>query len=123
MLTNADDSGTFLGRVVEDTLAYFIVQMRAVVVCFHCTALRIVSVGVEGVQMSAYPLDWSEVLIRSVSCCVKDLIDIPESFPHQSRACCCTCFPAHRPSCCLLGASPCCVAVSGNVSFGSWYRY
>jgi hypothetical protein len=119
MLTNADDSGAFLGRVVEDTLAYFIVQMRAVVVRFHCIALWIVSVGVEGVQMSAYPLDWSEVLIRSVSCCVKDLLDIPELFQHQSRACCCRCFPAHRPFCCLLEASPCCIAVSGDVDFGS----
>ena len=62
MLTDADNPRAFLGRVVEDALAYFIVQVRAVVVCFDCIALGVVSVCVEGVEVSAYPLDWREVL-------------------------------------------------------------
>ena len=62
MLTDADNPRAFLGRVVEDALAYFIVQVRAVVVCFHCIALGVVGVCVEGVEVRAYPLDWREVL-------------------------------------------------------------
>lgn len=62
MLTDADDSGAFFGRVVKNALAYFIVQVRAVMVCFDCIALEVVSVRVKGVEVSAYPLDWREVL-------------------------------------------------------------
>jgi hypothetical protein len=39
--------------------------MCAVVVRFDCIAFRIMGVCVEGVEVSAYPLDWGEVLIRS----------------------------------------------------------
>lgn len=61
--TNADDSCALLRRVVENALAHFVVEMRAVVVGFYGGALRVVRVGVEGVEVRAYPLDGGEILV------------------------------------------------------------
>lgn len=46
---DANDSRGLLGRVVEDALANFVVEMCAVVVRFYGGAVGFVSVGVEGV--------------------------------------------------------------------------
>jgi hypothetical protein len=66
LLTDTDDSCAFLGRVVKNALTYFIIQVRAVVICLDCVALGVVGVCMKGVEVGAYPLDWSEVLIKSV---------------------------------------------------------
>lgn len=66
MLTDTDDSCALFGRVVENALTYFIVQVRAVVICFDCVALGVMGVCMEGVEVGAYPLDRGEVLIKLV---------------------------------------------------------
>jgi hypothetical protein len=66
LLTDTNDPCAFLGRVIENALTYFIVQVRAVVVCLDCVALWVVGVCMKGVEVGAYPLDWSEILIKSV---------------------------------------------------------
>lgn len=44
----------------------FVVEVRAVVVCFYRVALGVVGVGVEGVEVCAYSLYGSEVLCKLV---------------------------------------------------------
>ena len=43
----------------------FVVEVRAVVVCFYRVALGVVGVGVEGVEVGAYPFYGREVLLLS----------------------------------------------------------
>jgi hypothetical protein len=60
--TDSNDPCTGLGRIVQDALTHFVVQVCAVVVCFDGGAFGLVCVGVERVEVGADALYWGKIL-------------------------------------------------------------
>jgi hypothetical protein len=60
--TDPNDPRTGFRRIVQNTLAYIVVEMGAVVVGFDGGARWVVRVGVEGVEVGADAFYWGKVL-------------------------------------------------------------
>ena len=99
--TNADDTSWLFWRVVEDALANVVVEMGAVVVCLHGVTLGLVSVGMEGIQVSTDPVNGREILCR-VSICgrARELKTSPAQLRLRSQVSCWSRSLTRRQSCC-----------------------
>jgi hypothetical protein len=98
--TDADDARWLLWRVVEDALPDIVVQVRAVMVCFHGITFGVVSICMESIEVGAYSFDRREVLSR-VSIFGEARAEpktSPAQHQHQSRESCSSRFPAHQRS-------------------------
>lgn len=87
-LTNTDNPRRWYGRIVQNALSYFIVQMAAIVIRFYATSW-FVCIGVEGVEMSADSFHWCEVLVHlRQSTKVRGKRDVPVSQLRRFRESC-----------------------------------
>jgi hypothetical protein len=80
--------------------------MRAIVVCFHCVALGIVSVGVECVEMGADSLDGSKILTWLIKF----------GLQHNESHTCVIPALVSRTLFCALSGSPAVLLVTGRAS-------